>query len=71
MRAKVTEQGVTIPKDLLEGIEEVEIHQENNHLVIVPIVKRDPILDLGKAPVPCGVSDASEQHDQYLYGSHS
>ena len=27
----------------------------------------DPISELGKNPVECGASDASEKHDQYIY----
>jgi len=71
MKAKVTEKGVVIPKELLEGIEEVEIRKTDNLLVVVPTTKSDPILGLGQHPVECGVRDASERHDQYLYGSTS
>jgi virulence-associated protein VagC len=71
MKAKVTEQGVLIPKEFLAGIEEVEIRQEDNQIVIVPANKGDPILDLGKDPVTCGVPDASDHHDSYLYSSSS
>ena len=71
MKARVTETGVVVPKDLLLGIEEVEIHKTNNVVVIVPTTKSDPILALGQNPVKCGVPDASEQHDRYLYGSSS
>ena len=71
MKAKVTEKGVVIPKEFLEGIEEVEIRKADNLLVIVPTTKDDPILALGQHPVECGVPDASERHDQYLYGSTS
>ena len=59
-----------IPKEFLEGIEEVEIRKADNLVVIVPTTKRDPILDLGRHPVKCGASDASERHDRYLYGSN-
>jgi hypothetical protein len=31
------------------------------------IPKDDPIYDLGKNPVACGVTDASENLDKYLY----
>ncbi|MBM4296768.1 MAG: hypothetical protein FJ143_03415 [Deltaproteobacteria bacterium] len=68
MKAKVTDKGVVIPKEFLEGIEEVEIRKADNLLVIVPTTKNDPILGLGENPVKCGVPDASERHDQYLYG---
>jgi virulence-associated protein VagC len=71
MKAKVTKKGLLIPKEMLAGVEEVEISQENHRIIISPFVKSDPILDLGKRPVECGVSDASEHHDSYLYGSGS
>jgi len=71
MKAKVTKEGVVIPKEFLEGIEEVEIRKADNLVVIVPTTKSDPILGLGQHPVDCGVSDASERHDRYLYGSTS
>ena len=71
MKARVTEQGVVIPKEFLEGVEEVEIRQENNLIVVVPTYRSDPILELGKDPVVCGAPDASENHDKYLYGSNS
>jgi hypothetical protein len=69
MKAKVTEKGVVIPKEFLEGIEEVEIRKTDSVVVIVPTTKTDPILALGQHPVECGAPDASERHDQYLYGS--
>jgi virulence-associated protein VagC len=68
MKARVTEKGVVVPKDFLPGIEEVEIRRTNNIVVIVPTTKSDPILALGQYPVKCGVPDASEHHDRYLYG---
>ena len=71
MKTKVTEKGVIIPKEFLEGVEEVEIRKADNLLVIVPTVKSDPILALGQHPVKCGIPDASERHDKYLYGSNS
>jgi len=69
MKAQVNEHGVLIPKELLEGVNEVEIRKEDNLIVVIPTTKIDPILDLGKNPVPCGASDASEEHDKYLSGS--
>lgn len=72
MKAKVTEKGVVIPKEFLEGIEEVEIRKEDHRIVVVPTIEcGDPILDLGKYPVVCDAPYASEQHDRYLYGSTS
>ena len=71
MKARVTKRGLLIPKEMLVGAEEVEIRQENHRIVISPVAKGDPILNLGKRPVECGVPDASEHHDRYLYGSGS
>jgi virulence-associated protein VagC len=69
MKAKVTEQGLVIPKQFLQGIQEVEIRQQNGVLLIVPIGKNDPILQLGSEPITDTVDDASINHDHYLYGS--
>lgn len=71
MTARVTAKGVVVPKDFLQGIKEVEIHKTDNLVVIVPTTKNDPILALGQHPVQCGLSDAAEHHDRYLYGSSS
>lgn len=71
MKASVTKQGLIIPKEFLEGIKEVEIQKENNKISIIPIVTDDPILKLGTHPVSCGIADASEKHDKYLYGTVS
>ena len=67
MRTKVTADGLLIPKRLLEGVEEVEIRQEQGILVIVPITDHDPILTLGTEPLDLEIEDASVRHDDYLY----
>jgi virulence-associated protein VagC len=68
MKVKVTEQGVTIPKQMLEGAREVDIRQEAGRVVVEPIrEEEDPILGLGREPVACEAPDASAQHDRYLY----
>jgi hypothetical protein len=67
MKRKVTEQGVLVPKKYFKGIEEVEIRKENNLVMVVPITD-DPILQLGRRPVTDNLDDASENHDQYIYG---
>ena len=69
LKAQVTEQGVVIPKTFLETVENVEIRKEDDLILIVPIAKQDPILDLGKRPVMCDAPDASEYHDKYIYGA--
>jgi hypothetical protein len=71
MRAKVTKRGLLIPKDMLADTEEVEIQKEDHRIVISLLPKPDPILKLGTNPVECGVPDASERHDSYLYGCGS
>lgn len=65
MKSRVTDDGVLIPKSLLEGIDAVEIHKEDNMILVVPLA--DPILGLGSKPVDDEISDASEKHDSYLY----
>jgi len=71
LKAKVTKRGLIIPKEMLAGAKEVEIKKEDHRIVISPLVKSDPIHRLGKSPVRCGLSDASEHHDTHLYGSRS
>lgn len=87
MKAKVTKEGLLIPKEIAEhlGSEEVEIFEEpGGRLLVVPadsnarggpaggeVGQRDPILSLGEDPVDDEVTDASVGHDRYLYGSLS
>ena len=69
MKVKVTENGVTVPRELLDDAEEVEIRKENGKVIVTPLPKVAPILGLGENPVACGAPDASEQLDRYLYTS--
>ena len=66
MKTKVTEQGVIIPKKFLKGIKEVEIRKDDHLIVVVPITE-DPILALGSQPITDDITDASENHDLYIY----
>jgi len=68
MKTQVTEQGITIPKQLLEGVKEVEIRKEKNYILVIPLSGEDPILRFGKNPVSDNITDASENHDEYIYG---
>lgn len=79
MKLTVGRHGVTVPKHMLSGVEEVDVRDENGRIVLEPISQsdeqpqagdqtEDPILGLGQDSVPCGASDASEHHDRYLYG---
>jgi hypothetical protein len=67
MKAKVTEQGVLVPREFFGVAEEVEIRKENGVVVVLPIGDEDPIWNLGKDPITCGVTDASVNHDKYIY----
>jgi len=67
MRTEVTDQGLLIPKRFLEGIKEVEIRKENGMILIVPLPSNDPILQLGQDPIDDDVTDASVEHDRYIY----
>lgn len=68
MRTRVSEDGVVIPKELLEGIAEVDIRKQNGVIVVIPAGKEDPLYNIGKDPVVSGVTDASENLDNYIYG---
>ena len=67
MRTEVTDQGLLVPKHLLEGVKEVEIRKENNVILIIPFPSQDPILRLGQNPITDDVTDASVNHDRYIY----
>ena len=68
MKTRVTENGVVIPKECFERVDEVDIRQEDGVILVVPIGIEDPIWGLGKNPVEGGLRDASENHDSYIYG---
>lgn len=67
MRTEVTEEGLLIPKKFLEGIKEVEIRKENDLILIIPVPSEDPICQLGQNPITDDVTDASVNHDSYIY----
>lgn len=60
MKVKVTEQGLVIPKEFLTGIQAVEIHRENNQIVLTPTAEDDSIWGLRPEPIALGVPDATE-----------
>lgn len=73
MKVRVTKRGVTVPKRMLHGAQEVTIREEDGRIVIEPVgetktKESDPIQELGREPVRCNASDAAEHHDRYLYG---
>ncbi len=67
MRTEVTDEGLVIPKKFLVGVKEVEIRKENNVILIIPIVSEDPIFQLGRDPITDDITDASINHDKYIY----
>ncbi len=66
-KVSVAEEGLLIPKQLLAGVQEVEIRRDQHGIFIVPLGFEDPILQLGAYPVMGEVTDAAEYHDRYLY----
>ena len=75
MKSKVTEQGLLIPKHLLEGFDEVDIRRRSGVIAVSPVSSAstvspdDPIFNLGKNPIQedLGMEDASVNHDKYIY----
>ncbi|MEO7673832.1 MAG: hypothetical protein ABIU09_07125 [Pyrinomonadaceae bacterium] len=67
MRTQVTENGITIPRVMLEGVDEVEIKQQGKYIVVIPISGEDPIFRFGKNPVKDTITDASVNLDKYIY----
>ncbi len=67
MKSKVTEQGLLIPKRLLEGVDEVDIQKRGGVIVVAPVNPRDPVLNLGNEPITLDIEDGSENHDRYIY----
>jgi hypothetical protein len=68
MIAKVSADGLLIPKEMLGNSEEVEVRKEPGRIVVLLDPKDDPIFNLGKNPVTSDVTDASINHDKYIYG---
>jgi len=68
MVAKITKDGLLIPKRLLRGIKAVEIRWQRNRITLLPSPGPDPIRNLGRKPVTVGCVDASANHDAYVYG---
>lgn len=70
MIVKVTSRGVTIPRQLFGGAKEAEVREEQGRIVIVPVSTKpdiEPLYELGSDPVDFGLTDASVNHDKYLY----
>jgi hypothetical protein len=67
MKTRVTEQGIIIPRDMLDGLDEVEIRRHDGMIIIVAAGAHDRIFDIGKDPIDTEVTDASVNHDSYIY----
>lgn len=69
MKATVQKEGVLVPKRLLKGAKTVEIRKEQGGVLLLPLptAKEDPIRQLGKHPVSCGLTNGSETHNEHLY----
>lgn len=66
MVAKVTKDGLLIPRSLLRGITTVEIRRRRDRITLLAPPGPDPIRKLGHKPVPAGCADAAANHDAYL-----
>lgn len=47
MRTKVSEQGVSIPKEFFVGVEEVEIRQDDKIVFVIPVAPDGSVVQLG------------------------
>ena len=61
--------GVLIVTDSPPVISSLKGQLEDVTLSSVPPQSDDPVLQMGQNPVECGLVDASERHDDYLYGN--
>jgi len=69
MKVKITKKGLLVPLEFFDGIQEVDIQKKDNLILLVPCIKTDPIMNLGKNPILCDVIDGAENIDKYIYGS--
>ena len=66
MVAKVTKDGLLIPRSLLRGMTRVQIRRHKNRITLLSSQEPNPIRRLGRKPVAVGCADASANHDAYL-----
>ncbi len=67
IKSTITEQGLLISKELLAGVEKVEVRRKGTVITIIPVQEVDPIFKLGTKPVTTGITDGSMKHDKYIY----
>ena len=66
MVAKVTKDGLLIPRSLLRGITTVEIRRRKDRITLLSPPRPDPIRKLGRKPVPAGCANGAANHDAFL-----
>lgn len=71
MKIQVTEQGVIIPKEFFEGIEEVELRRENGWIVMIPIQlsKQPRMLGLHPGAIQIGRDFDEPLPDEFWLGN--
>ena len=57
MKAKVTEDGVFIPKSLLPDVEEVDIRKRNGVIEVSPVEAEVPLSELESNPAGKGIGE--------------
>lgn len=62
----VPDEPVTLPENTPLRIT-IEVEQPKTKQITGPKVKRRAIWELGKNPVSLGITDASVNHDKYIY----
>jgi len=71
MKAKITEQGLLLPKEWFPNCTEVEIRFHKNRIEVLPLPKKDALYQLGTHPIDDpSITDLSTNHDRYLYGEN-
>lgn len=53
---------------IFRGRKGSRIRREKNFILVIPLSGEDPILRFGKNPVSDEITDASVNHDEYIYG---
>jgi hypothetical protein len=68
MVAKVTKDGLLIPRSLLRRITTVEIRRRKDRITLLAPSRPDPIRKLGRKPVPAGCADAAANQNVDRWG---
>jgi hypothetical protein len=71
MKLQVTEQGVIIPKEFFEGIEEVELRRENGWIALVPsqLSKKPRVIGLHPGAIQIGHDFDEPLPDEFWLGN--